>query len=166
MNIKSSIKLTFVKKDVTAVSLVADTFDSFDYEYARMTSSVEKNQDALKFLTRVDEVTFDAGADPVGALKVLIDRFPAYLVFEANREDVTNDADLKRKQLEKSEAEEKKLKAKLGNEKFIQNAPPEVVEEVKLRLKTEENRVKAFKEEIEKVDQLLEALAQRQENRD
>ena len=40
LNIKSSIKLTFVKKDVAAVSLGADTDDSFDNDYARMTDYV------------------------------------------------------------------------------------------------------------------------------
>ena len=59
------------------------------------------------------------------------------------------------KSLEKELAELKKSEAKLGNSRFVSNAPPAVVEQEEQRLAAFTTKVAGFREQIKKLEKLL-----------
>ncbi|HEY5775221.1 MAG TPA: valine--tRNA ligase, partial [Xanthomonadales bacterium] len=59
------------------------------------------------------------------------------------------------KLLEREMADMKKSEAKLGNSRFVDNAPAAVVEQEQQRLATHETKVAGFKEQIKKLKKLL-----------
>jgi len=59
------------------------------------------------------------------------------------------------KLLEREQADMKKSEAKLGNSRFVDNAPPEVVEQEQQRLAAHSTKVGSFKAQIKKLEKLL-----------
>jgi len=94
-----------------------------------------------------DEDTSGFSVALVGDLKVLV-----------SLKDLVNVEDeLARlgKLLEREQAELKKSEGKLGNSKFVNNAPEAVVEQERQRLDEFRTRVAGFKEQIKKLERLL-----------
>jgi valyl-tRNA synthetase len=94
-----------------------------------------------------DEDTAGYSVALVGDLKVLV-----------SLKDLVNVADeLARlgKLLEREQAELKKSEGKLGNHKFVDNAPEAVVEQERQRLEEFKTKVAGFREQIKKLEKLL-----------
>jgi valyl-tRNA synthetase len=85
--------------------------------------------DVVKRMARLADITF-AGSAPEGAVQLLVRGEVAALplkgVIDLSAEKARLD-----KELAKAEADIKRVDAKLGNEKFVANAPEEIVEEEK-----------------------------------
>ena len=81
----------------------------------------------VKRLARLSEVTF-AASPPAGSVQLLVRGEVAALPLKGVI-DVTAEQARLGKELTKVDADIKRVDAKLGNEKFVANAPEEVVEE-------------------------------------
>jgi valyl-tRNA synthetase len=83
--------------------------------------------DVIKRMARVAEISFDAAA-PQGSLQLLVRgevaAIPLKGVIDLGAEKVRLE-----KELAKADADIARVDAKLGNEKFVANAPEEVIDE-------------------------------------
>ena len=95
-------------------------------------SHVGTHQPALSRLARVDPVTL-ADAAPKGSAQVVFGEAVYCLPLEGIV-DLSAEADRLSKELKKLDGEIKRLDGKLGNAKFVANAPDEVVAEEREKL--------------------------------
>jgi valyl-tRNA synthetase len=103
----------------------------------------------LKRLARVSEVMF-ADKAPDGSVQLLIRGEVAALPLKGVIDLVAERARLE-KELAKADADIKRVDAKLGNEKFVANAPDEVVEEEKEKREQAEGRKAKIIEALERL---------------
>jgi len=90
---------------------------------------VERWSDVMKRLARLGDITFDDQAPP-GAIQLLVRDEVAALPLKGVIDLSAEKARLI-KEISKAEADIKRVDAKLSNEKFVANAPEEIVEEEK-----------------------------------
>jgi valyl-tRNA synthetase len=90
---------------------------------------VERWSDVIKRLARLGEISFDNLA-PAGAIQLLVRDEVAALPLKGVIDLSAEKARLN-KEVSKAEADIKRVDAKLSNEKFVANAPEEIVEEEK-----------------------------------
>jgi valyl-tRNA synthetase len=90
---------------------------------------VERWSDVIKRLARVGDISFDDLAPP-GAIQLLVRDEVAALPLKGVV-DLTAEKSRLGKEIAKAEADIKRVDAKLSNEKFVANAPEEIVEEEK-----------------------------------
>ena len=109
---------------------------------------VSENSDIIARLARVKDIAFVA-EPPKGAIQAVIDK-ATLLLPVADSIDLDKERARLRKELKKLEGDIKTTEAKLGNEKFVQNAPEAVIAEQK------ERKVVAEKAR----DKITDALAQ------
>jgi valyl-tRNA synthetase len=83
--------------------------------------------DVIKRMARVAEMSFDASA-PEGSLQLLVRGEVAAIPLKGVI-DLTAEKARLEKELAKAEADIARVDAKLGNEKFVANAPEEVIDE-------------------------------------
>ncbi|MBB1089763.1 class I tRNA ligase family protein, partial [Rhodopseudomonas palustris] len=96
---------------------------------AETRARAERWSDVIKRLARVGEISFTDAA-PQGAVQLLVRGEVAALPLKGVIDLAAEQARLD-KELAKAEADIKRVDAKLSNEKFVANAPEEIVEEEK-----------------------------------
>jgi valyl-tRNA synthetase len=92
-------------------------------------SRVERWSDAIKRLARIGDISFENLA-PVGAIQLLVRDEVAALPLKGVVDLSAEKARLE-KEIAKAEGDIKRVETKLSNEKFVANAPEEIVEEEK-----------------------------------
>jgi valyl-tRNA synthetase len=103
----------------------------------------------VKRLARVSEIVF-AGKAPDGSVQLLVRGEVAALPLKGVIDLVAERARLE-KELAKADADIKRVDAKLGNEKFVANAPEEVVEEEKEKREEAEGRKAKILDALERL---------------
>ena len=108
----------------------------------------------IKFLGRVDDTTFIGAGDNapesatalVGDIKLLVPLAGL----------IDKDAEIARlaKDIEKTEKDLARGKAKLANESFVAKAPPQVVEQEKKRVQTQETALSSLRDQLQKIEAL------------
>jgi valyl-tRNA synthetase len=68
--------------------------------------------------------------------------------------DISAEKERLGKEIDKLQAEIKRLKGKIGNKKFADNAPAEVVDKEKAKLQNAENSLVQLQEQLEKIQQV------------
>ena len=109
-------------------------------------------ENTLKQMARLDSIAF-AHEVPSGSVQVVVGEAVACLQLSGVI-DVTQETQRLNKELGKVAGEIKKLSGKLSNEKFLSNAPEEIVTEQKRRLKEEEERAAQLKAALERLKEL------------
>jgi valyl-tRNA synthetase len=107
--------------------------------------------DVIKRMARLSEISF-ADQAPPGAVQLLVRGEVAALPLKGVI-DVTAEQARLQKELAKAEADIKRVDAKLGNEKFVANAPEEIVEEEKEKREAAVARQAKILEAIERLKQ-------------
>ncbi|MEA2892605.1 MAG: valyl-tRNA synthetase, partial [Bradyrhizobium sp.] len=92
-------------------------------------SRVERWSDVIKRLARISDISFENLA-PVGAIQLLVRDEVAALPLKGVI-DLSAEKTRLEKEIAKAEGDIKRVETKLSNEKFIANAPEEIVEEEK-----------------------------------
>ncbi|HCQ71179.1 MAG TPA: valine--tRNA ligase, partial [Rhodospirillaceae bacterium] len=92
---------------------------------------VSQNAEIIERLARVKDIAF-VDEPPKGAIQAVIDK-ATLLLPVADSIDLDKERERLRKELKKLEGDIKTTDAKLGNEKFVQNAPEAVIAEQKER---------------------------------
>jgi valyl-tRNA synthetase len=103
---------------------------------AQAQSLIEGNAEIISRLARVKDIAFVDEA-PRGAIQAVIDQ-ATLLLPVADTIDLDKERARLRKELEKLDKDIKTTDAKLGNDKFVSNAPAEVIAEQKERKATAE----------------------------
>jgi valyl-tRNA synthetase len=101
--------------------------------------------DSISWLDKPEEAPL-ASTQLVGDMEVLV---PMAGLIDVNAEE-----DRLNKEIGKLEKEISKLSGKLGNEKFVANAPEAVVNKEKEKLEKAENSLHQLKEQLEKIQSL------------
>ena len=83
-------------------------------------------------MARLEDVKVTADAPPVGSIQTVVDEAMLILPIAAII-DLDKERQRLQKEIERLQSDIKKIDQKLENEQFVQNAPPEVVEEQKTR---------------------------------
>jgi len=107
--------------------------------------------DVIKRMARLSEISF-ADQAPQGAVQLLVRGEVAALPLKGVI-DVTAERTRLQKELAKAEADIKRVDGKLGNEKFVANAPEEIVEEEKEKREAAVARQTKILEAIERLKQ-------------
>ena len=107
--------------------------------------------DVIKRMARLSEISF-ADQAPQGAVQLLVRGEAAALPLKGVIDVVAEQARLQ-KELAKAEADIKRVDTKLGNEKFVANAPEEIVEEEKEKREAAVARQTKILEAIERLKQ-------------
>ena len=107
--------------------------------------------DVIKRMARLSEISF-ADQAPQGAVQLLVRGEVAALPLKGVI-DVTAEQARLQKELAKADADIKRVDAKLGNEKFVANAPEEIVEEEKEKREAAVARRAKILEAIERLKQ-------------
>jgi valyl-tRNA synthetase len=107
--------------------------------------------DVIKRMARLSEISF-ADQAPQGAVQLLVRGEVAALPLKGVI-DVAAEQTRLQKELAKAEADIKRVDAKLGNEKFVANAPEEIVEEEKEKREAAVARQTKILEAIERLKQ-------------
>jgi valyl-tRNA synthetase len=107
--------------------------------------------DVIKRMARLSEISF-ADQAPQGAVQLLVRGEVAALPLKGVI-DVAAEQTRLQKELAKAEADIKRVDAKLGNEKFVANAPEEIVEEEKEKREAAVARQTKIFEAIERLKQ-------------
>ena len=95
---------------------------------------LKANTDLIKLLAGIGQLEFDSGGEkPSGSIGLAGNEFEAF-VFIAEVADMKFLREKFNKELEKDRKYIESLKAKLANENFLKNAPPELIAEEKLKL--------------------------------
>jgi len=119
--------------------------DSKDLQFVR------ENEDIIKLLTKVENIKFieQDSSKPSKALASVSDYGEAFLVVDGII-DITEE--IKRLEKEKNSVLEaiKKSESKLNNEKFLANAPAEIVEKEKKRLEDNKEKLKRIEMNLER----------------
>jgi valyl-tRNA synthetase len=109
----------------------------------------ERWSDVMKRLARLGEISF-ADRAPDGSVQLLVRgevaAIPLKGVIDLGAEKVRLD-----KELAKAEADIKRVDAKLGNEKFVANAPEEVIDEQREKREEAETRKAKILEALERL---------------
>ena len=118
---------------------------------------IERSETHERLLNRVGRIESatplaDGEAAPAAATALLGDM--RLLVPMKGLIDVDAERARLNKQTSKVEAEIKKAEGKLGNEKFVNNAPAAVVEQEKQRLEDFGRQLESLREQLEKLDKL------------
>ncbi len=113
MNVPAGAKIKLLVKDPCDFAKAG--FEAFD--------------DILKRLARLEEIKF-VDVAPKGSIQTLVDQTTLILPI-ADIIDLDAERDRLKKRISKLEDDIKKISSKLGNEKFIENAPEELVQEQK-----------------------------------
>jgi valyl-tRNA synthetase len=92
-------------------------------------SRVERWSDVIKRLARISDISFENLA-PVGAIQLLVRDEVAALPLKGVI-DLSAEKTRLEKEIAKAEGDIKRVETKLSNEKFVANAPEEIVEEEK-----------------------------------
>src|SRR6202011_5607854 len=109
--------------------------------------------DVVKRMARLADISFAGGA-PEGAAQLLVRGEVAALPLKGVIDFSAEKARLG-KELAKAEAEIKRVDAKLGNERFVANAPDEIVEEEKEKREAAEARKSKIFEALERLKQAI-----------
>jgi valyl-tRNA synthetase len=109
----------------------------------------ERWSDVVKRMARLADISF-ADAAPEGAVQLLVRGEVAALPLKGVIDFSAEKARLD-KELAKAEADIKRVDAKLGNEKFVANAPDEIVEEEKEKREAAEARKARIIEALERL---------------
>ena len=109
-------------------------------------------ENTLKQMARLDSIAF-AHEVPSGSVQVVVGEAVACLQLSGVI-DVTQETQRLNKELGKVAGEIKKLSGKLSNEKFLSNAPEEIVTEQKRRLTEEEERAAQLNAALERLKEL------------
>ena len=112
----------------------------------------KRYENTLKQMARLDSIAF-AHDVPSGSVQVVVGEAVACLQLSGVI-DVTQETQRLNKELSKVAGEIKKLSGKLSNEKFLSNAPEEVVAEQKRRLTEEEERAAQLNAALERLKEL------------
>ncbi len=107
--------------------------------------------DVIRRMARLSEISFADDA-PQGAAQLLVRGEVAALPLKGAIDFAAEKARLD-KELAKAEADIKRVDAKLGNEKFVANAPEEIVEEEKEKRDAAEARKARILEALERIKQ-------------
>jgi valyl-tRNA synthetase len=107
--------------------------------------------DVAKRMARLSDISF-ADAPPDGSVQLLVRGEVAALPLKGVIDVAAEQARLQ-KELAKADADIKRVDAKLGNEKFVANAPDEIVEEEKEKREAAVARRTKFLEAIERLKQ-------------
>jgi valyl-tRNA synthetase len=105
--------------------------------------------DFVKRLARTGDITF-ADAPPPGSVQLLIRGEVAALPLKGVIDLAVERARLQ-KELQKADADIKRVDGKLGNPKFVENAPEEVVEEEREKRQEAEDRRAKILEALERL---------------
>ena len=105
--------------------------------------------DVVKRLARLDDISF-ADRAPEGAVQLLVRGEVAALPLKGVVDVVAEQARLE-KEIAKAEADIKRVDAKLSNEKFVANAPEEIVEEEKEKREAAVARKAKFLEALDRL---------------
>jgi valyl-tRNA synthetase len=115
-----------------------------------MLSSLESNQGWIEFLGRAQLTALDSNSEEATALltkrHVTAVAGPCRLVFP--QADVAREIERLEKALGKAQAEVARAEKKLGNAKFIENAPPDLVEEERTKLSDWQAREAEIRERL------------------
>jgi valyl-tRNA synthetase len=90
---------------------------------------IERWSDVIKRLARIGEISFEDAA-PVGAIQLLVRDEVAALPLKGVI-DLSAEKTRLEKEIAKADTDIRRVDAKLNNEKFVANAPEEIVEEEK-----------------------------------
>src|SRR6202012_2604259 len=118
---------------------------------AETRSRAQRWSDVIKRMARLSEISFVDQA-PQGAVQLLVRGEVAALPLKGVIDVAAEQARLQ-KELAKAEADIKRVAAKLGNEKFVANAPEEIVEEEKEKREAAVARQTKILEAIERLKQ-------------
>src|SRR5216684_3012013 len=105
--------------------------------------------DVVKRMARLADISF-ADSPPEGAVQLLVRGEVAALPLKGVI-DLSAEKSRLDKELAKAEADIKRVDAKLGNEKFVANAPEEIVEEEKEKREAAEARKSKILEALERL---------------
>jgi valyl-tRNA synthetase len=112
---------------------------------------VQRWNDVVKRMARLSEISF-ADEAPQGAVQLLVRGEVAALPLKGVI-DVAAEQTRLQKELAKADADIKRVDAKLANEKFVANAPEEIVEEEKEKREAAVARQTKILEAIERLKQ-------------
>lgn len=129
-------------KDEVVVALFTDEAETAEY--------FKTNIDGIKELARAKDVqiTEKSATRPSKAIMKATTHTEIFLPLEGVI-DLTEQVKRLEKDLTKTQKEYDKVAKKIGNEKFMANAKPEVVEEVKAKAKDFEEQLKSIQERLE-----------------
>jgi valyl-tRNA synthetase len=117
---------------------------------AETKARAQRWSDVVRRMARLAEISF-ADSAPQGAVQLLVRGEVASLplkgVIDFSAEQVRLD-----KELAKADADIKRVDAKLGNEKFVANAPEEIVEEEKEKREAAVARKAKILEALERLE--------------
>jgi valyl-tRNA synthetase len=105
--------------------------------------------DVMKRLARLGDISFATSA-PEGAVQLLVRGETAALPLKGVV-DLAAEKNRLEKEIGKAEADIKRVDAKLSNEKFVANAPEEIVEEEKEKREAAEARKTKFLEALDRL---------------
>ncbi len=113
-----------------------------------------KNRQFLMKLAKLESIDWldDAGQAPLSSTQ-LVNKMEV-LVPMADLIDISAEKERLGKEIDKLQGEIKRLNGKLGNEKFVANAPAEVVDKEKAKLQNVENSLGQLQEKLDKIQQL------------
>lgn len=116
MNVPAGAKIALIVQDANAATQVRlKTYDA-----------------VLKQMARLASIDLLSGKAPGRSIKTIVDEATLILPI-ADLIDLDKERDRLQKQIAKLEDDIKKTDAKLGNEQFVSNAPPEILEEFRTR---------------------------------
>jgi len=109
--------------------------------------------DVVKRMARISDISF-AGQAPESAVQLLVRGEVAALPLKGVVDFTAEKARLD-KELAKAEGDIKRVDAKLSNEKFVANAPEEVVEEEKEKREAAVERKSKLMEALERLQKMI-----------
>ena len=118
-----------------ALSLEIKTADRSSYDHLKAILSKLANLESILYL--------DQANSEAQTFVVRSDQFFVPLQKEENQEELKEESE---KELVYLEGFKKSVEAKLANEKFVQNAKPDLVEREKQKLSDTENKIKSLRE--------------------
>jgi len=114
----------------------------------------EEFSETIKLLARVSEMEFQSGGErPRGAASSVLAEAEIFVPLEG-LVDVAAELKKLAREEEKTLKELKKVKGRLENEKFLQKAPPEVVEKEKTRARELEEKLHRIRENVKRLKEV------------
>lgn len=109
---------------------------------------LDENAEVIKFLARLESLTIAGKGDaPKNSASQFLDGLEIHLPL-AGMVDMKKEKTRLKKEVKKLQAYVSGLESKLGNEKFVDNAPKEVVKDEKERLKTAKDSLSKCEEQL------------------
>ena len=116
-----------------------------------MLTLVRRYEEVIKMMAKASPIEAVDSDFPKGAIQMVI-KDSEFAMPIADIIDLDQERDRLKKQISKLEADLKKIEGKLGNEKFLANAPEDVVEEQKSRQDEISRTLKKFSDALSQIE--------------